>query len=257
MLIDSHCHLPTLKHNEQLAQKLFEAQSEGVAKLINVGTSIKTSQTALDVAKNYASVFSTISVYPHEDLDMEPKDLVNQLKGLSSNKKVVAVGETGLDISEWHGGRSVEDQLVLYEEHIKLALDLDLPLILHNRNADDLIISTLKRYKTTNLRGVAHCFSSTWETAQQLLDLNFMLSFAGMITYPSRKSLLSIIEKVPMDMFLVETDSPYLPPQGHRGEENQPKYVKIVAEKIAQVKQKSLEDIALSSTSNACRLFNL
>jgi TatD DNase family protein len=257
MLIDSHCHLPHLNNKEKLENTLKEAQGAGVEKFINIGTSIKSSKQALQVAENYENVYSTISIYPHEDLDISVKDSVTQIRQLVPNDKIVAVGETGLDITEGSGGRNQQDQLRLYEELIKLALDLNLPIILHNRNADDLIIETLKKFKTSNLRGVAHCFASQWETAQQLLDLNFMLSFSGMITYPSRRNLLETVANVPMDMFLVETDSPYLPPQGHRGEENQPKYVKIVAEKIAQVKQKSFEEIALTSTSNACRLFNI
>jgi len=257
MLIDSHCHLPSLKNSEKLEKTVNEACAEGVEFIINVGTSLRLSKEAIKVASLYTNVFATIAVYPHEDRDVLFTNIQSSLADLACQPKVVAIGETGLDVSDWKKGRSVDDQLRLFELHIKLALDHNLPLIIHNRNADDLVLETLAKYKTAKLRGVLHCFSSSWEIAQRFMDLNFLLSFAGMITYPSRKPLLEVVNQVPMDMFLVETDSPYLPPQGHRGEENQPKYVKIVAEKIAQVKQKSFEDIAEVTSSNTRKLFNI
>lgn len=129
--------------------------------------------------------------------------------------------------------------------------------MIHNRNADEIVLDILSSYAGKGLRAVAHCFSSDWETAERFLDLGVCISFSGMITYPSRHDLREVAKKVPDDMFLIETDSPWLPPQDHRGELNYPKYVKIVAEKVSQVKEKPYLTIASLSTKNACRLFKI
>jgi TatD DNase family protein len=257
MLIDSHCHLP---HNLSEAKNLVEdAKSKGVEKFINIGTSVRYSKKAIETAEQLKNVYATVAVYPHDERGIALSILKDKLGALAdSSKKVVAIGECGLDISEnSENVRSVEEQAELFEMHIKLALEKDLPLIIHNRNGDEVVLKLLQKYKSPKLRGVAHCFASSWETAQKLLNLGFYLSFSGMITYPSRKGLLETVEKVPKDRFLVETDAPYLPPQGHRGEKNRPKYVKIVAQKVAEVRKVSFSEIEHISYNNTSCLFNL
>ena len=160
-----------------------------------------------------------------------------------------------MDISEWSGGRSADDQKVLFEEQIKLAIDLKLPLIIHNRKGDAVVLELLKKYKGSGLTGVSHCFVSTWDFAQELLELNFLISFACSITYPSNKHLLEIVKKVPPDKFLVETDAPYLPPQNMRGTVNEPKNVVYAARKVAEVRNISFEKVSELSYSNTCQLF--
>jgi TatD DNase family protein len=260
-LIDSHCHLPhTLEPATGWVQEALEA---GIEKIINVGTSLKDSTKALKTANNFENVYSTVSVYPHEDrtitvLEIE-KQLTKFLETELPSGKVVAIGETGLDITDWQKGRSIEEQLKLFEIHLNLANKFKLPLIIHNRNGDERLLQFLRRAKLENpeLKGVAHSFSSTLETAQELIELGFYISFSGMITYPSRKELREVLKELPLEHVLVETDSPYLPPQGHRGEENRPKYVKIVAEKIAEVTGKTAEEIAVQTHKNTCSVFNL
>lgn len=256
MLIDSHCHLP---HNlEEAKSQVEDAKKEGVGKFINIGTSLRYSKKAIETAEQLEDVFATVAVYPHDERGIEINILEKKLGDLvAGSNKVVAIGECGIDIGSREGGRSSEEQAKLFEMHIKLAIEKDLPLIIHNRNGDDVVIKLLQKYKGPKLRGVAHCFASTWNTAKKLLDLDFFLSFSGMITYPSRKELLETVEKVPEDRFLVETDAPYLPPQGHRGEKNQPKYVKIVAQKVAEVRKAPFSIIEHVSYSNTSRLFNL
>jgi TatD DNase family protein len=256
MLIDSHCHLP---YNLNEAKSLVEgAKKEGVGRFINIGTSINDSKKAIEAAEQLEDVFATVAVYPHEERGVEISTLEEKLSKLvNSSKKVVAIGECGLDISNRESGRSPEEQTELFEMHIRLALEKDLPLVIHNRNGDAIVLKQLRKYKEPKLRGVAHCFASTWETAKELLDLGLYLSFSGMITYPSRTALLETVKKVPEDRFLVETDAPWLPPQGHRGEKNQPKYVKIVAQKVAEVRKVSFSTIEHISYSNTSCLFNL
>jgi TatD DNase family protein len=257
MLIDSHCHLPG-KIEE--AEKLIKSAEENdVVAFINIGTSIKENLKAIKTANYFKNVFATVAIYPHEDMGSSIESLQQHLEeALTKEKaKIVAIGECGADISNWEGGRNISDQLELFEMQIKLALKYDLPLVIHNRNADDQVISLLKKYKSADLKGVAHCFASSWEVAQKYLDMNFFISFSGMVTYPSRKELLTTIVNVPNDMFLVETDAPYLPPQGFRGQPNEPKNVKIVAQYIAEIKKESFESISKLAYDNTRRVFKL
>lgn len=257
MLIDSHCHLP---HASISAKQLIDnAHNEGVVGLINIGTSISDNKSALKIAESFSNVYSTIAIYPHENMDKSLEDLKKHLEEMltSNNGKIVAIGECGIDITEWKGGRSVEDQIKLFEMQINVALDHDLPLVIHTRNGDELVLNLFNKYRNSRLRGVIHCFSSSWEVAQKYLDLGFCISFSGLITYPSRKQLLETVKGVPDDKFLVETDAPYLPPQGYRGQTNEPKYVKIVAQKVAEVRDQTFDQVSKLSYDTTCRIFKL
>ncbi len=258
MLIDSHCHLPHSHYKKDLDLIINDAKKAGVTKLINIGTSLKDSQLALKVASQYDNIFATTAIYPHEDMGKTVEELRSGLEEiLDSGQGVYGIGECGIDISNWEGGRDVAEQEKVFEMQIELAVEHDLPLIIHNRNGDDLVFKLLEKHKSKKLRGVAHCFASTLEASQRYLDLGFYISFSGMITYPSRKDLVEVAKSIPMDRLLVETDAPYLPPQGHRGEPNYPEYVKIVAEKVAQVKEKPFDEIADWTYKNTCTLFKL
>ena len=256
MLIDSHLHFPT---EETEIHKIIErAVNEGVTKFINIGTSLIDSEYAIKTAGKFESVYASVAVYPHEDMDKEDSFLVEGLRKLAgSSKKVVAIGECGIDISNWRGGRSLDNQITLFDAQVRLALELNLPLIIHNRNGDEIVFQILKKNRHDTLRGVAHCFASSWDFAQKLLDLGFYVSFSGMITYPNKSELLEVVGKVPLGRFLVETDSPYLPPQGHRGEKNEPKYVKMIAQKVADIKNLPLQSIEDHAYDNTNPLFHL
>ena len=255
--IDSHCHLPPLSNKPLLDKVLQEALSEEVVRFVNIGTSVKNNELALDVARKYDHVFSTAAIYPHEDLGESLPDLRVCLENfvVSNRLFVVAVGECGIDISDWEGGRSLEDQIPLFEMQAELAKKLDLPLIVHNRNGEAQVLDVLRGVGSN--KGVIHCFSSSWEFAKSVLDLGFYISFSGFITYENRNSLLETVRKVPVDRILIETDSPYIPPAGHRGEKNMPKYVKLVAQKVSDIKGITLGEVADFSTNNARRLFNI
>lgn len=237
---------------------MFEAKDFGVEKFINIGTSIKESKLALETANKYPNIFCSIGIYPHEDKNYSIPELKDSLEeNLGLSKKIVAVGECGIDISNWQGGRSVEDQLEIFEMQIEFAKENRLPLIVHNRKGDEHVLDILRKHVNPDLKGVIHCFDSDWNFAKKILDLGFFISFSNLITYPKKDTLLEVVENVPDDKFLVETDAPYLPPQSLRGEINYPKYVKIVAEKVAQVKQKTFDEVSELSYRNTCSLFNL
>jgi len=255
-LIDAHCHLIDKKHTKTPKQLVEEAKSEGVVGLVVIGTSLKESKENIKLAEKFENVFCTVGVYPHEDMDKDIENIEKELKELlSTSKKIVGVGECGVDFADWKNGRTLEDQEELFKMQIDLALENDLPLIVHNRNADAFILNALKPYKDKGLRGVLHCFTSTWSYAQKALDLGFYLSFSGIITYPSGKDILETAKNAPKDKILVETDAPWLAPQGHRGEVNEPKYVKITAKTLADVRNVSYEEICETTYKNTCQLF--
>lgn len=263
-LIDSHLHLPTEASDGKIKTIVDEATAEGVTKLINIGTSLEDSENGLKISSKFSEVYTTIGVYPHEHRALAVSEISEKLENLikkgfdkSLGYKLVGVGECGIDVTQPEAQRSLDEQTELFEMQIELAINSKLPLVIHNRNGDAQIISILKKYKAKNLTGVVHCFSSTWEVAKEFLDLDFYLSFSGMITYPARKELREVLRKIPSSRILVETDSPYLAPQGHRGEINHPKYVKMVALKVAEARDELFGTVCQYTCSNTQTLFNL
>jgi TatD DNase family protein len=259
-LIDSHCHLPKLRHQKYLEEVLNGAKEWEVTKFINIGASLKENAEASEVAQKYENIYASAGIYPHEHLEENPQDLIRGLeKQVSELKKVVAIGECGIDITNWERQRPLEKQKELFKWQAELALKLDLPLIVHNRNGSEHVLEILSAYK--NVRGVVHCFDANWEVAQKFLNLGFYLSFSGLITYKSKNALLEVVRNVPEDKYLIETDSPYLLPEPAKTEEpkkkNEPKYVKIVGQKAAEVRQMSLEKVALQTCTNTNRLFEI
>jgi TatD DNase family protein len=258
MLIDSHCHLPHKLYEKDVETILKEAKEWGVEKLINIGTSVKENEKVIEVSRNYEDIPCSVGIHPQEDRNLDLGYLAESLEEvLEKSGRIVAIGECGIDISKWEKQRPVEDQEKLFDIQVKLAKRVNLPLIIHNRNGNDTVLKVLNNNLGSGLRGVIHCFDSNWEFAKKVLDLGFYVSFTNLISYPKKDALLEVVKNVPDDRFLVETDAPYLPPQSMRGEINYPKYVKIVAEKVAQVKEKTFEDVCEFSYSNTCSLFNL
>lgn len=260
MLIDSHCHIPHKSYGIPSEQVLEEAKQEGVEKVITIGTSLSESKKSLEFAAKHENVYCTIGIYPHEDKSKSVSELYEGLAELlkAHRNKIVGIGECGLDITNWDGGRNVEDQLEVFKMQLGFAIDHDLPVVIHNRNGEELILDTLKKYTAhkKRLRGVAHCFTQNWDFAQKMLEHNYYISFSGIVTYPSAaKELLEVVEKVPANRYLVETDSPYLAPQEHRGKTNFPKYVKIVAEKVADIRKITFDQASKESYKNTVNLF--
>jgi TatD DNase family protein len=258
MLIDSHCHLVHKNYGIPLEQILSEARESGVDKFITIGTSIKENLIAIETAESIKDVYCSVGIYPHEDVGVELDKLKDSLEGsLKKSKKIVAIGECGVDVSGSEKERPLDKQLELFEMQLEVAKENNLPIIVHNRNGNEEVYKLLKKYSDLGVSGVMHCFTSDWVYAQKILDLGFYISFTNIITYPKKDELLEVVQNVPMDKFLVETDAPYLPPQSLRGKINYPKYVRIVAEKVAQVKQKTLDEVSSNSYQNTCKLFKI
>ncbi len=258
MLIDSHCHLPHPKYKKSLKNIINDAKNAGVTRLINIGTSVKSNLEVIGVSTEYENVYSAVAVYPHEDMDKSSDFLQDTLdKQLSLSNKIVAVGECGLDIGTWDEGRPIKDQISLFEMQLELAVKHKLPVVIHNRNGDGYIMDILDKFAHQNVTGVAHCFSSDWGVARKYLDRGFFLSFSGTLTYKTGVELQEIVKKVPLDGFLLETDAPYLPPEGFRGQPNEPKNVVEVAKKFAQIRNIAFDKIANLSYSNTCKVFKI
>lgn len=261
MLIDTHAHLDFPEFKGEIGSAIARAGDVGVKKIINVGVDMPTSKRSVEIARHYPEVFATIGLHPHSslDLDMEVRPFMT---ALAQNRKVVAIGEIGLDYyylkrsSKFANYPKREDQIFCFEQMLDLALELRLPVIVHSREADADIYAILKSYSGA-LRGVVHCYSGDYDFAKKILDLNFLISFTGNITYKKSESVLEAVKKIPLGSMMVETDCPYLSPQPHRGERNEPAYVIEVAKKIAEIKQIPISTVENSTTKKANQFFGL
>ena len=248
-MIDTHCHINDIKYDKDVKEVISRAVESGVEKMICVGTDLKTSEKALELANQYRKIYATVGYHPHESKDAQ-KGYLYEFEEMSKNPKVVAIGESGLD---YHYNISPENiQKKIFREQIELSQDVKLPIIMHNRNSKDDLLSIIE---LTNLDyGVVHCFSENWEVAKKLTSKNIKLSFTGMVTFV-KDPIYEVLEKIDLKDFFLETDSPYLAPTPHRGKRNEPSLIKFIADYIADVKQVSSKEIIDQTTKNAFDFF--
>ncbi len=251
MLIDSHCHLYLDDLSENIDAVLERASEAGVEQMICPAIDVESAESALALARKYANVFAAAGVHPNYTSDL-PEDYLDQLRPLFNESKVVAVGEIGLDYYRDYAAPEVQRKR--FAEQVNLAKELNLPVIVHNRNADKDVIRILK--ESGHNLGVAHCFSSDPVTAKAFLDLGFYISFAGNLTFKNTH-LREVAKEIPLEKTLVETDSPFLSPAPFRGKTNEPARVKLVAEMLAEVHGLQLQDIMKTTSANTIGLFNL
>ncbi|KKS06980.1 MAG: hypothetical protein A2418_01070 [Candidatus Brennerbacteria bacterium RIFOXYC1_FULL_41_11] len=262
MLFDTHCHFPHAKYKKTSEDVVADARMAEVSLLMNIGTSLKESRRAIETTKKFDDVYCSIGIYPHDDRDHAVNVLEKKLEEfLSQPSKIKAIGEIGLDISNWQGGRNLEEQLELFEIQIQLAVKNHLPIVIHNRNGDKEVLELVEKYSKDGLTGVCHCFTQDWEYAKKMLDFEFYLGFGGIITYQSGEYLSEIIKKMPLDRVLVETDSPYLLPEPlrtqNKGEANEPQNVVLVAQKIAEIRSVSYDEVCKITYENGKRIFKI
>ena len=257
MLTDSHCHLDKIKldsFDNSLDNLITAATESDVSRLLCACIDLERFDDVLQIAKQYPQIYCSVGVHPTSEGVKEPS--VNDLIELATNNKVVAIGETGLDyfhISD--KDKDMEWQRDRFRVHIKAAKEVKKPLIIHTRSAKDDTLKILAEEGADSIGGVIHCFSEDWETAKKAIDLNFHISFSGIVTFNSAKELQTVAQKVPEERILIETDSPWLAPVPKRGKLNQPAYVKYVAEKIAELRGDSYQHMAKISSENFERLF--
>ncbi len=248
-LIDTHCHIYYDKYHD-IDEVINRAIKNNITKMICVGVDIESSKKSIELAEKYDMIYATAGYHPHESKDTIPNYL-NELESLLQHKKVVALGEIGLDFFYNHSDKKT--QIKIFEEQLELAKSLNMPCVIHNRESDDELIKSIKRTKNNN--GVIHCFASNTKFANELIDLNLHLSFTGLITFVDE--LKEVVKNIPIDKIMVETDSPYLTPIPHRGKRNEPYMVKYIAEEIAKIKNKSLNDVANQTTKTASNFFGI
>ncbi|MEA3490082.1 MAG: YchF/TatD family DNA exonuclease [Candidatus Omnitrophota bacterium] len=254
-LVDTHCHLDFPDYKDDLDDVIKSAENSGVVRLISPGTSIESSARALELAEKYPSVFAAAGVHPHGADDVKDGDMARLREMITAAEKIVAIGEIGLDY--YKGYSRGENQRKLFRDCFALAGELDLPLILHNRNADKDVLSVLTSGNAGTLRGVVHCFSGDMDFLEKVLALGMHVSFAGNITFDKAGRLRELASHVPLERLLLETDSPYITPKPFRGKRNEPSFVRYLPGVYEDIYDLPAERIAEATSRNANRLFRL
>lgn len=253
-LVDSHCHLDRLdlpKLGGDLDNVLAAAHEHGVTHMLCVCIDMDNFPAVIALAARYTQVFASVGVHPNERDTRDPE--VGELVKLAQQAKVVAIGETGLDY--FHGKGELGWQRERFRRHIRAARESNKPLIIHSRDAKEDTIRIMREEGAGEIGGVMHCFTEDWRMAEQAMDLNFYISFSGIVTFRNADQLREVARRVPLERMLVETDSPYLTPVPYRGKSNQPAYVRYVAEHLAEIRGETFERVARTTTSNYFKLF--
>lgn len=255
-LVDSHCHLDQLDltpYQGDLTKAIAFAEEQGVKHFLNVCITIDDLSAVLSAAELFPSVSASVGLHPNETVDQEPE--LRDLIELAQHPKVVAIGETGLDY--YRSAGDLDWQRERFRTHIRAAIQSNRPLIVHSRQAKADTIKILKEENAAAVGGVLHCFTEDWEMAQQALELNFYISFSGIVTFKNAEEVQRVAKELPLDRMLIETDSPYLAPNPFRGKPNEPAYVRHVAEFIATLRGVKLDIIAEATTKNFFTLFKM
>lgn len=256
-MIDSHCHLDRLKLEEgkNLNDYLAYAEEQGVEQFLNVCIDLQNYEEVVRIAENDPSIWASVGVHPNEMEQPEPT--ATQLLERAEHPKVVAIGETGLDFHYITEEAQLERQRSRFRTHIEVAQQCGKPLIIHTREAREETIEIMQHADAASCGGVMHCFTENWEMAKAALDLGFYISFSGIITFNNAAPLREVVKQVPEDRLLIETDAPYLAPVPFRGKPNQPAYVRQVAEKVAELRGWSLEQVDEVTNKNFRHLFQV
>ncbi len=248
-LVDSHCHIPMIQAEAGVV--IDAARRNGVIHMLCVSVDLETAPALVRLAAQFDCISASVGVHPNARDGEEPD--VERLCALAGHPDVIAIGETGLDYFRSQG--DVTWQQERFRRHIRAARATRKPLIIHSRDARRDVIRILDEENAADVGGIMHCFVDDWDTARQAMDLNFLISFSGIVTFKNAVDLQETAKKVPLNRMLVETDAPYLAPVPHRGKENQPAYVRHVAEQLAVLRATRTEEIAAATTENFFRLF--
>ena len=255
MFIDSHCHLDRLKlddYDGNLDQLVAAAQQAGVSKMLCVGVDLDNAAQCVALADQYEQVVASVGVHPLDCKEQVPD--LNQLKPWLSHKKVVAIGETGLDYYYSADNKPIQQQSFI--NHLELSKAHRLPVIIHTRDAREDTLQLMKEHGCPEHTGVLHCFTESWEMARTALDMGYYISISGIVTFRNASALREVVRQLPMDRLLIETDSPYLTPVPYRGQSNEPRFVAEVGRFIAELKELSVEELAQQTSDNFYRLFS-
>ena len=254
MLIDSHAHLDMEDFENDLQEVLDRALKGGITKIITIGIDLSSSLKSLELANRYDFIFSSLGYHPHNS-DIMDADSLNTLSRLVSDPKIVAWGEIGLDFYRRysHPDRQVE----VFEQQLDMAVQFNLPVIIHSRQADHEVLDILKKRMHGKHRGVIHCFSGNYDLAMELIDMGYYISIPGTVTYKNALQVHDVASRIPLERMLIETDAPFLAPVPKRGKRNEPLFVTYTAQKIAQLRDIDFKEVAVNTSRNAELLFSL
>lgn len=252
-LVDSHCHIPLIEMEGGADAVINAAQEAGVGHILCVSIDLESYPEIKHLADSHACISASAGVHPNSarEIELTEQDLLD----LAGDEKVIAIGETGLDYYRSQG--DLDWQRQRFRTHIRAARQIGKPLIIHSREARGDVVKILAEEGADSVGGVMHCFVDDLETAKQAMDLNFYISFSGIVTFRNAKDLQEVARQLPLDRLMVETDAPYLAPVPYRGKQNQPAYVRHVAEKIAELQEIDLQEVITATTRNFERLFRL
>ncbi len=256
MLIDSHCHLDRIDlkpYDNDFNNFMLDAKAKKIEHLLCISIDLETYPKMLNLVENHHNISVTVGVHPNAQEGVNPT--LDELITLANNDKVIGIGETGLDYFRSEG--DLEWQKQRFRDHIKVAKILNKPLIIHTREAKTDTLKILREENAEEVGGIIHCFTEDWDFAKAAMDLNFYISFSGIVTFNNTDVIKEVAKKMPANRILIETDSPYLAPIPFRGKPNYPLYVQYVAEQLATLRGVSFEEIAESTTNNFYELFNL
>ncbi len=254
MLFDTHCHLDFERFDEDRDEVVARATAAGVSRIVVPALDLENAPVVLALADRYEEVYAAVGVHPNSSAGWED-GWIDELRELADHEKVVAIGEIGLD---YYWDRSPkETQQRALRQQLALAAELDLPVIIHNRESDADVLRLLAEspLRGKERPGVLHSFLTAWETAEEALEMGYYLGFTGPLTYPKNDELRAVVERVPLDRLLVETDAPFLSPQAHRGKRNEPAFVQLIATQMAEILGLKEVTIAAMTTDNAACLF--
>lgn len=254
MLFDTHVHVNARQFKEDREETIYRAFQAGVKYMVVVGFDYETIPLAIDIAEKYETIYAAVGWHPVDAMNYT-EECLTWLEELSAHPKVVAIGEMGLDYHWDHSPKEV--QADVFRQQIRLAKKLEMPIIIHNRKATADIIKILQEENAEAVGGIMHCYSDDSTYIQTFLDMNFYISLGGPVTFKNAKMPKDVAKKVPLNRLLIETDAPYLAPHPYRGKRNEPAYVKLVAEQIAQLREMDVDEISRITTRNAFSLFKI
>jgi len=252
-LFDSHAHLDDKRFDKDRDEVIEYSYENGIKRIINVGADVRSIHTSIELARKYDFIFSSCGIHPH-DADTYDENVEKQLREIVKDPSTVAIGEIGLDYYYDNSPRDIQKDV--YAKQIRLAGELGLPIIIHDRDAHKDCIDILKAEKTPEMTGVFHCYSGSAEMVKTIIAMGFYISFTGVITFKNARKTLESLAAVPLDRLLVETDCPYMSPEPNRGKRNIPDYVRFTAEKMAQIHKIDFDKLCAILWDNTHRLFN-
>ncbi len=254
ILFDTHAHLEGEEYAADRDGMIARARSAGVVHIVNVGFNLESSRRSVRLAEEYDLIYAAVGIHPHDAAEAG-SGYLEELREMAAHPRVVALGEMGLDYYRDLSPRPVQQRV--FREQLALARELELPFIIHDRDAHGDLMKILRENRPGPSGGVLHCYSGSWEMARECLALGLYLSFAGPVTYPNANRLKEVASRVPLDRLLIETDAPYLSPAPYRGKRNEPAYVVFTAEEIARLRGLKTEDLAKVCTENGRKLFRI